>query len=169
MDLAWLSLFALIAVVAVSCTSRVNPGVVAIALAWGLVLWFGEKNEPQFPLKALWANFPADLLLTLLGVSLLFAQAEANGTLASVSVRDQGVGISAEEEPHIWAPFSISVAPILRAVLITPDSGDSSCPIASSSPASRLRGCGANGIAGGPSGPASIIDSMTRTSAMPSA
>lgn len=91
MDLAWLSLLALIAVVAISCTSRVNPGVVAIALAWGLVLTFGEKNAPEFPLKALWANFPAELLLTLLGVSLLFAQAEVNGTLARVAAGAQSL------------------------------------------------------------------------------
>lgn len=91
MDLAWLSLFALIAVVAISCTSRVNPGVVAIALAWGLVLYFGEQNKPAFKIKELWSNFPAELLLTLLGVSLLFAQAEVNGTLSRVAAGAQSL------------------------------------------------------------------------------
>lgn len=89
MDLAWLSLFALIAVVAVSCTSRVNPGLMAIALAWGLVLYCGTWQEPTFEIKTLWSNFPAELLLTLLGVSLLFAQAEVNGTLARVAAGAQ--------------------------------------------------------------------------------
>jgi di/tricarboxylate transporter len=85
MDLAWLSLIALIAVVVISCASRVNPGVVAIALAWMLVLGFGKQSESGFTVKSLWSNFPAELFLTLLGVSLLFAQAEVNGTLARVA------------------------------------------------------------------------------------
>ena len=38
MDLAWLSLVALAVVVAISCTSRANPGVVAIVLAWGIAV-----------------------------------------------------------------------------------------------------------------------------------
>lgn len=96
MDLAWLSLAALLVVVAVSCTNRVNPGLVAIALAWGIVLYAdGQLTTPptdeKFDLKVLLAGFPADLFLTLLGVSLLFAQAEANGTLARVAAAAQSV------------------------------------------------------------------------------
>ncbi len=85
MDLAWLSLGALIAVVAISCTTRVNPGLVAIALAWCIVLYAGTRPENKIDLKVLIAGFPVDLFLTLLGVSLLFAQAEVNGTLARVA------------------------------------------------------------------------------------
>ena len=85
MDLAWLSLFALLLVVGVSCTGRANPGVVAIALAWAIAVyaapWFGQSLGVQ----ALVAGFPTDLFLTLLGVSPLFTQAEANGTLARVA------------------------------------------------------------------------------------
>jgi di/tricarboxylate transporter len=86
MDLAWLSLLALIAVVVLSCTSRVNPGLAAIALAWGIVL-YARWQVPSAKLtdKLLLAGFPAELFLTLLGVSLLFAQAEVNGTLALVA------------------------------------------------------------------------------------
>ncbi|MBI3839966.1 MAG: hypothetical protein HY288_18750 [Planctomycetia bacterium] len=72
MDLAWLSLLALLVVVAVSCIGRANPGVVAIALAWAIAVfaapWFGQP----LGIQALVAGFPADLFLTLLGVSLLF-------------------------------------------------------------------------------------------------
>src|SRR5688572_3934333 len=85
MDLAWLSLIALIAVVAISCTSRVNSGIVAIGLAWLVVVYGGDRLDPKLDFKVLAANFPGELFLTLLGVSLLFAQTEANGTLARVA------------------------------------------------------------------------------------
>ncbi|MCI0359764.1 MAG: hypothetical protein L0211_14910 [Planctomycetaceae bacterium] len=94
MDLAWLSLLALLAVVAVSCTTRVNPGIVAIVLAWAIVAlarpWFPTPPGLTPPdLKALWTAFPGELFLTLLGVSLLFSQAEANGTLSRVAAAAQ--------------------------------------------------------------------------------
>lgn len=85
MDLAWLSLVALVVVVAVSCTSRVNSGIVAIGMAWLIVLCGGHLLDPKLDYKVLTANFPGELFLTLLGVSLLFAQTEANGTLALVA------------------------------------------------------------------------------------
>ncbi len=89
MDLAWLSLAALLVVVAISCTNRVNPGVVAIALAWGIVLYTGLQSGNKLDLKVLFCGFPAELFLTLLGVSLLFAQAEVNGTLTRVAAAAQ--------------------------------------------------------------------------------
>ncbi|QDU28653.1 hypothetical protein ETAA8_37560 [Anatilimnocola aggregata] len=89
MDLAWLSLLALIAVVIISCTSRVNPGLVAIALAWGIVLYAGTQTGNKLDIKTLIGGFPAELFLTLLGVTLLFTQAEVNGTLARVAAGAQ--------------------------------------------------------------------------------
>jgi di/tricarboxylate transporter len=91
MDLAWLSLAALLVVVAISCTNRVNPGLVAIALAWGIVLYAGRQSDNKLDFKVLLGGFPAELFLTLLGVSLLFAQAEVNGTLARVASAAQSV------------------------------------------------------------------------------
>jgi di/tricarboxylate transporter len=85
MDLAWLSLLALLIVVAISCTSRVNPGVAAIILAWLITWWFAPQFDVKLDDKILWAAFPSELFLTLLGVSLLFAQAEVNGTLHRVA------------------------------------------------------------------------------------
>jgi hypothetical protein len=64
---------------------RVNPGVVAIVLAYVVVAIFAPLYRQPLGEKALAAGFPAELFLTLLGVSLLFMQAEANGTLACVS------------------------------------------------------------------------------------
>lgn len=98
MDLAWLSLAALLVVIAVSCTNRVNPGLAAIALAWCIVLYAGwqtaylkQPTANTLDLKVLLGGFPADLFLTLLGVSLLFAQAEVNGTLARVASAAQSL------------------------------------------------------------------------------
>src|SRR5688572_18665917 len=90
MDLAWLSLAALALVVALSCTARGNPGVIAIVLAW-LIAICPDAAGKTIGLKGLAAGFNADLFLTLLGVSLLFAHAEANGTLARVAGWAQGL------------------------------------------------------------------------------
>jgi hypothetical protein len=69
---------------------------------------------------------------------------------------------------QISTPFSTSVPPILRADSSTPDSGAINCA-STSSASGALRSRGSNGIAGGPSAAASVIDSITRTRAMPSA
>src|SRR5262245_58835409 len=85
MDLAWLSLLALLGVVGVSCTTRGNPGIVALVLAWVLAVSVAPMLEQTLGVRALWAGFPAELFLTLVGVSLLFALAETNGTLLRVA------------------------------------------------------------------------------------
>lgn len=75
------SLVAFLVAVALSCTSRINVGVVALALAWGLGAFAGMKPE------AIAAGFPSALLLTLIGVTLLFALADQNGALDALSRR----------------------------------------------------------------------------------
>ena len=85
MDLAWISLAALVAVIAISCTTRANPGLVAVVLAWGIAVYAAPQFAHSLNLKTMLAGFPVDLFLTLLGVSLLFTQAEVNGTLARVA------------------------------------------------------------------------------------
>ena len=89
MDLAWLSLLALLVVVLLSCFARVNPGVVAVAFAGAIVVLAGPWFAKSPDLKALFAGFPGELFLTLLGVSLLFSQADVNGTLACVAATAQ--------------------------------------------------------------------------------
>jgi Na+/H+ antiporter NhaD/arsenite permease-like protein len=81
MDLAWISLAALLVVIVCSCTTPVNPGVLALAFAWGI----GVYLDPDGSLTAVLAGFPTDLFLTLVGVTLLFAQAHTNGTLDTVA------------------------------------------------------------------------------------
>ena len=82
MSPALLSLFALLLVVAVSLTSRVNVGVLAVALAWPIALFAADWKVEQ-----VMATFPSSLFLTLLGVTLLFGIAQANGTMHAVTQR----------------------------------------------------------------------------------
>ena len=80
MPLAELSLAALVVAIVVSCVSDVNVGFLAIALAWVVGVYLGGMSVGQ-----LVAGFPAQLFLTLAGVTLLFAQAQVNGTLDRVA------------------------------------------------------------------------------------
>lgn len=74
------SLVALLLVIAASFTSRVNVGVLAVSLAWLVAMYIeGWKAD------ALAAVFPSSLFLTLLGVTLLFGIATANGTMEAVT------------------------------------------------------------------------------------
>ena len=80
MSPALLSLLALLIVVAASLTARINVGVLAVALAWGIATFAADWKVEQ-----LMAVFPASLFLTLLGVTLLFGIAQANGTMQAVT------------------------------------------------------------------------------------
>ncbi|HJZ55940.1 MAG TPA: hypothetical protein VKE74_13305, partial [Gemmataceae bacterium] len=62
-DLAWLSLAALALVVAVSCTTRVNPGLLALVLAWLIGICPASVCERTVGLKQVLAGFPAGLFL----------------------------------------------------------------------------------------------------------
>lgn len=91
MDLAWISLFALLIVIVVSCTTSVNPGFLAIVLAWVIGEYVARWYGTPLGLKVVVSGFPSDLFLTLVGVTLLFTQAQDNGTLdriARIAERD---------------------------------------------------------------------------------
>ncbi len=82
MSLPIVALAALLLAIVLSFSSRLNVGIPALGLAWLLgALTPGSKPE------ALAAVFPASLFLTLLGVTLLFAAAESNGTLKRLAER----------------------------------------------------------------------------------
>lgn len=85
MDLAVLSLCGLAVAVIVSFTAKVNVGVLAIALAWLIGVVIGGM-----PFREIAAGFPSDLFLMLAGVTLLFTQAQLNGTLDRVASRAVG-------------------------------------------------------------------------------
>ena len=76
------SLVALGVAIVLSCTSRINVGVLAIAFAW-LIGVYHAGMRPE----AVVAGFPVSLFLTLTGVTLLFALAETNGALERVTHR----------------------------------------------------------------------------------
>jgi Na+/H+ antiporter NhaD/arsenite permease-like protein len=76
MNLAVISVAALALAVFVSCVSRLNVGVLALALAWIVGVYIGGM-----PINTVMGGFPSQLFLTLTGVTLLFALAQANGTL----------------------------------------------------------------------------------------
>lgn len=78
--LAWLSLGALVVAMIVSCTTQLNVGVLALALAWIVGVYFGGMG-----LNDVLGGFPVQLFLTLAGVTLLFTQAQLNGTLDRVA------------------------------------------------------------------------------------
>lgn len=83
-DLAWISLAALALVIALSCTTAVNPGFLALALAWVIGVYIAPFWGRVFKTGDVLAGFPTDLFLTLVGVTLLFSLARANGTLDHV-------------------------------------------------------------------------------------
>ncbi len=82
MSLAWISLAALVIAVALSCTTTVNIGVLALALALIVGVFFGGMEPDQVI-----AGFPAELLVTLVSVTLLFSIADCNGTLSRLTSR----------------------------------------------------------------------------------
>ena len=80
------SLVALGIAIIISCTSRINVGVLAIACAWVIgVYQAGWKPD------AVMAGFPVTLFLMLAGVTLLFSLAETNGTLERLTRRVVGL------------------------------------------------------------------------------
>jgi di/tricarboxylate transporter len=82
MNIAALSLLALIVAILISCFTSMNVGFLSIALAF-LIGHFGAGLK----VSEILSGFPASLFLTLAGVTLLFAQASVNGTLEKVAHR----------------------------------------------------------------------------------
>ena len=76
MDAATLSLVALAVAIIVSCTIRLHVGFLAISLAWVVGVYVAGMSAAE-----VMGGFPTRLFLTLAGVTLLFSQAQANGTL----------------------------------------------------------------------------------------
>jgi di/tricarboxylate transporter len=84
-NLAWISLLALAITVLASCTTSLNPGVIAVVLAWVIGTYLHAPGGEAIGLKGVVAGFPSELFLTLVGVTLLFSAAQANGTLERVT------------------------------------------------------------------------------------
>ena len=82
MNLPVISLLALAVAVTLSCTTKINVGVLSMALAWIIGVYLAGR-----PFAEIAAGFPTVLFLTLVGVTLLFTQAKVNGTLDKVANR----------------------------------------------------------------------------------
>ena len=80
MNLAWLSLGALVVAMIISCFSQLNVGVLGLALAWILGVYLGGMK-----LADVMNGFPTQTFLMLVGVTLLFTQAQLNGTLERIA------------------------------------------------------------------------------------
>jgi di/tricarboxylate transporter len=82
MSLAWISVGALVLAVALSIFTTVNVGILSLAMALIVGVFLGGMSPNQVI-----EGFPTELLVTLVGVTLLFAIAEVNGTLARLTAR----------------------------------------------------------------------------------
>ena len=82
MNPAVASLIALLIAIALSLTSRINIGVLAVVFAWVIGTALAGLRPEQVA-----AGFPSSLFLTLTGVTLLFALSETNGTLERLANR----------------------------------------------------------------------------------
>jgi di/tricarboxylate transporter len=77
---AVVSLLALLLTLVLSMVSRINVGLIGIAAAWVIGVYFTGMSA-----EMVLAGFPGGLFATLAGVTLLFAIAEVNGTLAGAA------------------------------------------------------------------------------------
>ncbi len=80
MNLAWISIAALVTAVVLSCTTAINVGVLSLVMALLVGVYLGDMSVGM-----VLQGFPTALFVTLIGVTLLFAIAEINGTLARVT------------------------------------------------------------------------------------
>ena len=76
------SLIALLIAIVLSMVTRLNVGVVSIALAWIV-----GQYVAGLPASTIVGGFPANLFVTLAGITFLFAAAETNGTLERLAER----------------------------------------------------------------------------------
>jgi di/tricarboxylate transporter len=112
-DLAEISLAALLLVMVLSWTTEVNPGFVSLALAWAIGMFLAPLWGSTFTTGEILAGFPTDLFLTLVGVSLFFTLARNNGTLDRVvRIALRGCRGNAGLIPILFFALSLCVASI---------------------------------------------------------
>ena len=82
MNLAWISVGALIVAVTLSMVTTINVGVVCLAFAWIVGVHLGGMSTGD-----VLEGFPTQLFITMVGVTLFFSMARGNGTLERVTER----------------------------------------------------------------------------------
>ena len=86
MDLAWISVGALIVAVTLSMVTTINVGVVCLVFAWIVGVLLGGMSVGD-----ILDGFPTPLFITLVGVTFFFSMARGNGTLERIT--DRAVGL----------------------------------------------------------------------------
>jgi len=76
MSAHWISIYTLVGMFVLATVLPINMGVIAFVGAYGVGTLVAGMNP-----KAIMAGFPADLFLTLVGITYLFALAQNNGTI----------------------------------------------------------------------------------------
>jgi Na+/H+ antiporter NhaD/arsenite permease-like protein len=112
MTLSAICVATLIAVVAVSCASSTNVGLLALVLAWLIGVFVAPAYGVELTAKAVAGFFPADLFLTLLGVTMLFSVARVNGSLGLVTRAAERLCGSA---PAVLGPLFFALAAVVSA------------------------------------------------------
>lgn len=112
MDLATICVTALVAVVAISCVTNANVGLLAMSCAWLLGAYVAPAFGYDFTAKTVAGWFPVDLFVTLTGVTLLFAIARTNGTLALVTEAAESL---CRSRPPTLAPLFFLLATAVSA------------------------------------------------------
>jgi di/tricarboxylate transporter len=82
MNLPLASVIAFAAALLISVISNINVGIISIAFAFIVGVLLGGMKVTEIA-----AGFPSSLLLTLVGITLLFSQARVNGTLGAITRR----------------------------------------------------------------------------------
>ena len=82
MDLAWISVGALVVAVTLSMVTTINVGIVCLAFAWIVGVLLAGMSVGD-----LLDGFPTGLFITLAGVTLFFGMARGNGTLERITER----------------------------------------------------------------------------------
>ncbi len=108
MNPAIATVIALIVAIAISVVSRINVGLVAIAFAWLIGVYVAGLSA-----DAVIRGFPSTLFLTLAGVTLLFAIADANGTLERLAQRAVAL---ARGEARLLPPLFFLIAGVIASI-----------------------------------------------------
>jgi di/tricarboxylate transporter len=82
MNLAWISVGALVVAVTLSMVTTINVGIVCLAFAWIVGVLLAGMSVGD-----LLDGFPTGLFITLAGVTLFFGMARGNGTLERITER----------------------------------------------------------------------------------
>jgi di/tricarboxylate transporter len=82
LNLAWISVAALIIAVTLSMVTTLNVGVVCLVFAWIVGVLLGGMSMGD-----ILEGFPIQLFITLVGVTLMFSMARGNGTLERLTER----------------------------------------------------------------------------------